>query len=382
MTIKDIARLSGYSVATVSRVLNAHPDVSEDARDRVLAVVAEHGFEPNANAKRLKQQSDAGVAILVKGTMNQLFADLVERLQDHLRDAAQSASVYYLDEDANEVAYACQLCREHKPRGILFLGGDLEQFRRGFSPITVPCVLLTNSAKDLGFENLSSFTTDDESAAGQVIDMLAAQGHRRIGVVGGNFSCSQIGYRRLVGCREAMRRWQIPFDESVQYEPCRYSMADAYCAAQRLLKRCGGLTAIFAVSDVMAVGVVRALHDMGRRVPEDISIVGYDGIAMGQYTVPRLATVRQDVRMLAERGANDLLRRMSWNGAPVHELVPFTLIPGESVRAIHSGSAHSTGGPDRQADFAARTDEKAAARACPAVASEVSLQFITHKAQV
>ena len=81
MTIKDIARMSGVGVATVSRVLNDHPDVSEETRRKVMAVVSEQGFQPNNNARRLKQQTSASIAIIVKGTMNMLFADLVERCQ-------------------------------------------------------------------------------------------------------------------------------------------------------------------------------------------------------------------------------------------------------------------------------------------------------------
>jgi len=132
VTIKDIARLSGCGVATVSRVLNNHPDVSRETRRRVMAVVDEQGFQPNTNAKHLKQQAGSSIAIIVKGTQNMLFADLVERIQALLREADRDASVYYLDEDADEVAYALQLCRERKPLGILFLGGDLEcASRRG-----------------------------------------------------------------------------------------------------------------------------------------------------------------------------------------------------------------------------------------------------------
>lgn len=331
LTIKDIARLSGYSVATVSRALNSHPDISEDARAKILQIVAQQDFQPNNNAKHLKQRADAGVAIIVKGIMNLLFAELVERLQDLLQGAGREASVHYLDEDANEVAYACQLCRERKPSGILFLGGDLEQFRAGFAPITVPCVLLTNSAGGLGFENLSSFTTDDAAAAAQVIELLAQQGHRRIGVLGGNDSCFQIGFRRLTGCQAAFRRLGIAFDEARQFVPCRYSMRDGYAAARRLLEHSPDLTAIFAVSDVMAVGVIRALHDLGRRVPDDISVVGYDGIELSGYTLPRLTTVRQNVAALAERGVDDLLRRMGRRCPPAHELIPFQLVEGESV---------------------------------------------------
>ena len=266
-----------------------------------------------------------------------LFADLVERVQALLRDSGRDAVVYYLDEDADEVSYALQLCRERKPLGILFLGGDLELFRARFQPISVPCVLLTNTARDLHFENLSSLTTDDGEAAAQVIEFLAGQGHRRICLLGGNWSCSQISYRRLEGCRRAFQRLGLPFDPERQCEPCRYSMADAYAATKRLLDRRPDLTAIFAMSDVMAIGAVRALRDRGRRVPEDISVVGYDGIPMASYSVPRLTTVRQDTQRLAERGVDVLLRGIERRGqAPVHEVVPFQLIPGESVARLEA----------------------------------------------
>ena len=124
MTIKDIARLSGVGIATVSRVLNDHPDVSKETRRRVMEVVEENGFQPNNNAKHLKQQAGTSIALLVKGSQNMLFADLVERIQALLRDAGRDASVYYLDEDADEVSFALKLCRERKPLGIMFLGGD------------------------------------------------------------------------------------------------------------------------------------------------------------------------------------------------------------------------------------------------------------------
>ncbi len=334
MTIKDIARLSGCGVATVSRVLNDHPDVSEETRRKVLAVVEEQGFQPNNNAKHLKQQAGTSIVIIVKGIMNMLFADLVEKLQTLLREAGQDTAVYYIDEDADEIAFALQLCRERKPMGVVFLGGDLELFQAGFAPITVPCVLLTNTARELGFRNLSSFTIDDGQAARQVVELLYEKGHRNIGLVGGNWSCTQISYRRLTGCRDACLRLGLPFDVDRQCEPCRYSMPEAYAATKVLLERCPDLTAIFAISDVMALGAIRALCDLGKRVPEDISVVGYDGIVIGQYSLPRLTTVRQDTQQLAERGVDALLRSIQRRSPPVHELVPFHLIEGESVAQL------------------------------------------------
>ncbi len=330
MTIKDIARLSGVGVTTVSRVLNDHPDVSEETRRRVLAVVAEQGFQPNTNARHLKQQTSASIAIIVKGTMNMLFAELMERCQQLLQDAGQNAAVYYLDEDANEVVYAVQLCRERKPLGILFLGGDLEFFQAEFGHITVPCVLLTNSARELDFPNLSSLTTDDEEAAYRVVRYLADQGHRDIGLLGGNWSCTQISYRRVLGCQRAFDELSLPFDAR-RCEPCRYSFSDAYDTTKRLLGRCPELTALFCVSDVMALGAIRAIHDLGRRVPRDISVVGYDGIPLSRFSVPRLTTVRQDTQQLARQGVDLLLRNLQRPRPPVHEVVPFELIAGESV---------------------------------------------------
>lgn len=334
MTIKDIARISGCGVATVSRVLNHHPDVSEKTRRKVMAVVEEHGFQPNNNAKHLKQQAGTSIAILVKGTQNMLFADLVEQVQALLRSGGRDAVVYYLDEEANEVAYAVQLCRERKPLGILFLGGDLEFFQASFQHISVPSVLLTNSARDLGFDRLSSLTTDDEEAAYQVIDYLAQKGHRNIGVLGGSWSSSQISYRRLQGCLRAVQDHRLSFDPERQAESSRYSMADAYAATKRLLERCPELTAIFAMSDVMAIGAIRALKDLGKRVPEDISVVGYDGISMSQYSVPRLTTICQDTRRLAEQGVDVLLRNIEGSGGPYHGVVPFRLVDGESVAEV------------------------------------------------
>lgn len=334
MTIKDIAKLSGCGVTTVSRVLNNRPDVSEETRRKVMTVVEQYGFMPNTNAKHLKQQAGSSIAIIVKGTQNLLFAELVENIQTLLREADQDVAVYYLDEDANEVAYALRLSRERQPRGFLFLGGDLDQFKESFAPITVPSVLLTNSAEGLGFDNLSSFTTDDEQAAEQVIELLVRLGHHNIGVLGGNFSSSQISYRRLMGCKEACERLNIPFDPKQQCERCRYSMPDAYAAAERLLLRRPDLTAVFALSDVTALGAIRAFSDMGKRVPEDISVVGYDGVVTGQYSLPRLTTIRQDTKRLAEQGVDSLLRGFMRNGHPIHEMVPFQLVYGESVTKI------------------------------------------------
>lgn len=331
MTIKDIARLSGYSLGTVSRVLNNHPDVSRKARERVMAVVQEQGFEPNTNARHLKMRAKSAVAVLVKGSQNLLFSDILERIQAKFLTSGEEVYVDYLDEDDNEIQYAMQLSKQKNPRGFLFLGGDMEFFRRDFSNLTVPCVLLTNDARELNFSNLSSFSTDDGAGAKEAVDYLYACGHRKIGVLGGNLSKDQISYRRLEGVYRSAGKWGLEFETERQYEPCRYSMAAGYEAAKRLLKREPELTAIFALGDVIALGAMRAMADLGLKIPEDISIIGYDGIVSSAYSIPRLTTIRQDGEALADSGVRTLLQSIHYELPPVHERIPFQLVERESV---------------------------------------------------
>lgn len=331
ITIKDIARLSGYSIGTVSRVLNNHPDVSEHTRKKIKAVIAQEHFQPNSNAKQLKQSVSSSIAILVKGYGNILFAELLEQVQGNLREKGEEASVFYLDENSNSVASAYQLCLERKPKGFIFLGGNLLNFENGFEEIKVPCVLLTNTAKSLHFKNLSSYSTDDIEAASCAIRHLIERGHSHIGIVGGIQADSQISSDRLKGCIKELENHQIKFVDEY-YEESRFSMGGGYTSTIRLLTRCPEITAIFALSDSIAVGVMRAIKDLGKRIPEDISLIGFDGIELSQFCLPRLATIHQDTQVLAKRGVDDLLLRLNYKSVARHEIIPFQFVKGESIK--------------------------------------------------
>lgn len=334
MTIKDIARESGYAVGTVSRVLNNHPDVSDTARAKVMEVVEKYNFHLNNNAKHLKQQASKAIAVIVKGTQNMLFASLVEQMQGLIRQKNYTALIYYIDEDENELEQALLACRERRPLGILFLGSNLEYFKDQFEKITVPCVLVTNSAKKLGFSNLSSVSTDDEKAAEEAVGYLISLGHREIGILGGKKELSHAARARFRGCVKSFEKHEIPFSEERQYESARFSMADGYRAMERLMNKLPGLTAVFAMSDVMAVGAIRAARDRGLKVPEDISVMGFDGIELGRYLTPQLTTMRQHKEQIAVRSVEILLNHINGQEEPVHEETPIYLIPGESARKL------------------------------------------------
>lgn len=128
MTIKDLAAKTGYSVGTVSRALNHHPNVSDTARAVILKAVRESDFKLNVNAKQLKQQHSTTILVVVKGIGNELFAEMVETIQTMVAKTRYQLVVDYLDEDLDEVHRAEELCREKKPIGILLFGRKYPAF--------------------------------------------------------------------------------------------------------------------------------------------------------------------------------------------------------------------------------------------------------------
>lgn len=332
MTIKDIARESGYSVGTVSRVLNNSAEVSDKAREAILEVVYKHHFQLNNNARHLKRQNKDGIAIIIKGTQNMLFASLVEQMQGLIKQRSYDSRVFYIEEEGNEVEQAIQVCRERKPMGILFLGSNHAHFKERFAEIDVPCVMVTNSAKNLGFQNLSSVSINDEEAANYVIHYLFSQGHENIGILGGDPKISRAAELRMYGCNRAFKEENRHFDPSRQYVTAYFSMEEGYYGMGKLLDKMPELSAVFAMSDVMAVGAIRAISDRGLRIPEDISIVGFDGIDLGRFMKPRLTTIRQHRENIAMKSVEILLERIDdETKEAVHIVEPFHLVNGESA---------------------------------------------------
>ena len=185
MTIKDIAKLSGYAVGTVSRALNNQPNVSETARKAILEVAEKNNFVRNTNAQHLKMQGRY-IAILVKGVSNILLNSILEIIQKKIGETIYTSSVYVLDEYDNEAKTALKIYYEKRPAGIIFLGGNPERYEADFNQIKVPCVLITNQANNVSNKMLSSVGTDDISAAQEIAELgytgVALGGLKRVTV--------------------------------------------------------------------------------------------------------------------------------------------------------------------------------------------------------
>ena len=197
--------------------------------------------------------------------------------------------------------------------------------------MSVPGVLVTNTAAGLAFKNLSSVSTNDVEAAREVVEYLFSRGHRRIGIVGGNRALSQVSGRRLHGAEEALRAHGIELDYERDYE---LPLLDGGG-----LRRNGEARHAFPGPHgrLRARRRDRARRDArglryGLSIPGDLSLVGFDGVNSSQFSIPRLTTIRQDTRLIATRSVETLLACLGGETKPVREMVPFQLLKRESVR--------------------------------------------------
>lgn len=331
ITIRDVAKRAGVGISTVSRVVNGGTGVNEATQERVRAIIAECGYAPNSNARQLKQRRADAAAVIVRGAGSMFLASVLELLQPRIEALGLRFLAHYIDEHDDEAAAARAIHAEKKVRGIVLLGGSVVGREDQLDLPNVPCVYATLDARTVHAKNVFSVSVDDRAAAKVMIEHMYKQGRRRIGIIGDRPDCSRPSQQRLDGCLEAMQQLGLPFDFDKQYGYARFSMEESYAAAEYLLAHCPDLDAVFAMSDLMALGAVRAFQDHGLRVPQDIGVAGYDGISLGRFTVPRLTTIRQNTALLSQRAAQILLASIEHNAPAVHEVVPFELILGESV---------------------------------------------------
>lgn len=330
-TIKDIARKAGVSVTTVSRVLNKRPDVNQATREKVERVMAECRFVGNANARGLKQPDGDLIAIILRGRENPFLNALAEAMLAQTQGLKASFLTEFVDEQADEFQAAVRLSHEKRVKGFIFVGGRIDERADVLQDMDAPMVFTTISAEKAAFPRAASVYIDDRAMGREAMQTLLDAGHTRIAIFGG-IRLGDDGFaKRYAGAMDALQAAGVPFDEE-RFVQTRFSMAGAYDTAQAFFAAKPDTTAIFAMSDTIAMGVIRALTDMGRSVPGDVSVIGYDGIEMGKFFVPRLTTIEQPVNDIARESIQVLMDMLEDNKPPRHIVVDAKLVERESVR--------------------------------------------------
>ena len=336
MTIKDIAERCGVSVSTVSRVLNNHPDVSAANRERVLAVVQELHYVPNNSARDLVKPAADSIGLVVRGVGNPFFTGIIRAMERMITEAGYTMVLHQIQSGEDELRAGAELARSKRLLGLILLGGCFDYTPEQTASLGVPfvCCTYTNSFGTLDRMEYSSVSIDDEQAAYRAVRLLTDHGHRKIGVILESVRDHSISQLRYKGYCQALQDAGIPLDPELVEETVTYEMADGYAGMERLLKRRRDLTAVFAISDAMAVAAMKALHDHGKRVPEDCSVVAIDGIDMSAYFVPTLTTLVQPQQELGENSVRILVDMIEGRTGNCHLQLETQVRQGGSVRPL------------------------------------------------
>jgi LacI family transcriptional regulator len=327
-----VARAAGVSVATVSRVLNGKGPVRAATRDRVLAAVASLGYVPHSAARSLSTRRTGAIGVLLPDMHGEFFSELVRGLDLAARAAGYHLLVSGSHSDPVEARDVLQALHGRVDGLVLMTAGMAGTWLPRGALARVPVVLLNDDGEGAGHESLR---IDNRLGARLAVEHLIGLGHREIAMIAGPPANSD-ARERLQGYREALRARGI--DPQAKLElPGDFTEEGGAAAGAALAGMLPMPTAVFAANDATAIGCLAALRERGVRVPEDLSLVGFDDIPIARYLSPALTTVHVPIAELGRRAMSRLLDLIAHgHGAPVDHAV---IAPSLAIRASAAESA-------------------------------------------
>lgn len=289
ITINEIAKLAGVSKATVSRVLNNKPDVLPETREKIKSIISEYDFQPNAFAKAITNKSCKTFGVVILNDANYVLSN------PYYNEVFRGISIeaknngYHLMLTFSEGDDFLSAVKQKRVDGLLLVSPGrnhqkvIEQLRELGTPFV-------STSKMPGVNDINFIYNDDYNGACLAIEHLIQLGHRRIGLIT-NLSVLASSEERLDGYRTTLKKYGIPFDEKIVFYGDT-SISSGYESMQKLLRE-KDVTSVFVAGDLMAAGAISAINEENLRVPEDISIVGFDDIPLAGYLNPPLTTLRQ-----------------------------------------------------------------------------------------
>lgn len=341
ITIKEIAKRCGVGVSTVSRALNDHSDINPETKKRILAVIKETGYIPNNSARNLKRIDAKCIAVLVKGITNPFFTPMIEVVEHDTEERGYALVLRHVEAYEDEVDVALELEKEKRLRGIIFMGGSARHSAEKMKKLNVPVVFATigsDISEGLSRNSYSTVSVDDALESRKMTEYLIGLGHKKIAILTEGNDSPSIVKQRLEGYMQALRDNNIPInDKLIRCVDKRiYSMRNGYDTTIKLIESGEKFTALYCISDVLALGALRALADKGIRVPEDVSVAGFDGQEMSQYCIPRLTTIRQPLYDISKETMRLIFDIIEGERGHRHIVFPGDLIEGESTKEIKS----------------------------------------------
>ncbi|MDE6607602.1 MAG: LacI family transcriptional regulator [Lachnospiraceae bacterium] len=337
ITIKDVARRCGVGVSTVSRAINNHPDINPETKKMIMDVIQDSGYIPNNSARNLKRSDAKSIAVLIKGITNPFFSSMIQIIEEETQQKGYSMELRHVEAYEDEVDVALELVKEKRLRGIVFLGGYFSHSEEKLGMLKVPFVFGTVGAtpENINKALYSNVAVDDFKESKRMTEYLIGLGHKEIAILTAEPGDISIGKLRLEGYKAALTEHGIPVRENLirkmEEGMESYSMENGYQKTKELIESGESFTAIYGTADSLAIGAMRALLDAGIRIPEEVSVAGYDGIELGDYYAPRLTTIRQPVEEMAREMTGLLFHIISGKEEHKHLVFPGELLVKEST---------------------------------------------------
>jgi LacI family repressor for deo operon, udp, cdd, tsx, nupC, and nupG len=333
-TIQDVARQAGVSAATVSRVLSSPERVTETTRERVQLAVRDTGYTINQAARSLRLKAARTILMAAPNIGNPYYSTVLDAVLSEASSRGYGVLVASrIGDDPNR--WLSEYLHSTRADGLLLFDGSLDTNRLhglGDSGVSLPLVAAYDEIPD---PQINSVITDNRLAAKRAIQHLVQLGHRSIGHVIGP-SRNQSTNERLVGYLEAMAEAGLEVQQRWLFSG-EYNMESGTAAAEHFLAGGSLPTAVFCANDEMGIGLIHRLRSEGIDCPRDISVIGFDDIAVSRYFDPPLTTMRQpreDIGRLAARALIDIIEGVAPEPEPVHIVLSSELIVRESTRAI------------------------------------------------
>jgi DNA-binding LacI/PurR family transcriptional regulator len=323
-TIQDVAKLAGVSIATVSRVINKTAPVAPKTVDQVQSAIADLNYRPRSAARMLASRRTNTIGLLFPEISGDFFSPLLRGIEAEARENGFSLLIYATEGSGQTSGYGPQPLGEHNTDGVLvFVEGVPEQELVRYDQIRFPVVLVHRSSP--AGATIPSVTIENKRGARMLVDHLIEEhGYRRIAFLAGKAGHEDSLWREM-GYRESLTAHGIPFEPRL-VSVGGFNREKAQAATEEWLNAGVDVDAIFAGDDESAIGVLAALNQAGKRVPEDTAVVGFDDMYLSRYLVPPLTTVRAPIESVGREAIKQLVRLIRGEAAD-----PLVLLPTELV---------------------------------------------------
>lgn len=327
-TIIDVARLAGVSTATVSRVINLPHKVRDKTRAKVLQAMEKCNYQYNALARGFVTKKSNTIGLIIPTINNQVFADSTLGVQEYADQqnikVILGNSYYKRSQEENLV----KLLRESQVDGLIITTTDIRgELLKSMADEGFPFVLLFSTLKKGSY---SAVGIDNYRGGYLATEHLISLGHRRIGMVAGNFTVTDRSFHRWHGYKKSLKDNGIDYDKGLLVQT-DYSLSCGRDAIKRLLKQPSPPTAVFCSNDYIAMGAIKGAREAGLSLPKEMSIVGFDDMQTASYMVPALTTIHQPAYEMGRRAAEMLLELLAGEGKRMQDMMETRLVVREST---------------------------------------------------